>query len=156
MFGSRVRTAGAGRAWLQLWPSKPLVQDGPVWRAVQPPGMKMDKVNIAGPQPQTKQCFDGSTVPADQPCPQPPPPSELKLRYGDPYFGGIPAFVLITNNDNKPPVGCLYRDGINSINFTISGSAETRIDIRGIPTGTNYHVTVTCDNGLSTSQDKIF
>jgi hypothetical protein len=85
-----------------------------------------------------------------------PPPSELKLEYGNPYFGGIPAFVSITNNDNKPPVGCLYRDGINSINFTVTGSAPTQINIPGIPTGTTFHVTVTCDNGLSSSQDKVF
>jgi hypothetical protein len=41
-------------------------------------------------------------------------------------------------------------------NFTVTGSAETRIDRHGPATGTTWHVTVTCDNGLSTSQDHIY
>jgi len=47
-------------------------------------------------------------------------------------------------------------DGINSINLTVAGDGETRIEIPGFPTGTTYHVTVTCDNGLSTMQDKTY
>ncbi|OBA83346.1 hypothetical protein A9W99_08490 [Mycobacterium sp. 1164966.3] len=104
---------------------------------------------------------------AAPPPPPPPPPSELRLWYGDPSPNGIPAFVAITNNADKPPVGCVYTavavagpaTKINyndSVNFTVTGSAETRIDRRGPATGTTWHVTITCDNGLSTSQDHIY
>jgi len=99
--------------------------------------------------------------------PPPPPPSELRLWYGDPSPDGIPAFVSITNNADKPAVGCVYRavavagpaTKINyndSVNFTVTGSAETRIDRHGPATGTTWHVTVTCDNGLSISQDHVY
>jgi len=40
--------------------------------------------------------------------------------------------------------------------LTVAGDGETRIEIPGFPTGTTYHVTVTCDNGLSTMQDKTY
>ena len=83
------------------------------------------------------------------------------------------AFVSITNNAGKPAVGCVYRavavTGLativhydQSVNFTVTGSAETRIDFPGIggiqprPTGSTFHNTVTCDNGLSTSEDCIY
>ena len=100
-------------------------------------------------------------------APPPPPPSELRLWYGDPSRDGIPAFVAITNNADKPAVGCVYiavavagpATKINyddSVNFTVTGSAETRIDRHGPATGTTWHVTVTCDNGLTLSQDHIY
>src|SRR6202023_1018023 len=38
-------------------------------------------------------------------APPPPPRPELRLRYGDPWPDGIPAFVSITNNADKPAVG---------------------------------------------------
>ena len=41
-------------------------------------------------------------------------------------------------------------------NFTVTGSEETRIDPNGPATGSTFHVTVTCDNGLSTSLDGIY
>jgi hypothetical protein len=40
--------------------------------------------------------------------------------------------------------------------FTVTGSEETRIDPNGPATGSTFHVTVTCDNGLTTSVDKIY
>jgi len=40
--------------------------------------------------------------------------------------------------------------------LTVTGSATTRIDPDGPATGSTFHVTVTCDNGLSTSVDTIF
>jgi hypothetical protein len=99
-------------------------------------------------------------------APPPPPPSELVLRYGDPSPDGIPAFVSITNNANKPAVGCVYRSpavagpatmvNVPDVTFTVTGSAETRLDLHGPATGSTFHVTVTCDNGLSTSVDKIY
>jgi hypothetical protein len=100
-------------------------------------------------------------------APPPPPPSELRLWYGDPSPDGIPAFVAITNNADKPAVGCVYRvvavagpatkiNYSDSVNFTVTGSAETRIDRHGPATGTTWHVTITCDNGLSISQDHIY
>jgi len=99
-------------------------------------------------------------------APPPPPPSELVLRYGDPSPDGIPAFVSITNNANKPAVGCVYRSpavagpatmvNVPDVTFTVTGSAETRLDLHGPATGSTFHITVTCDNGLSTSVDKIY
>ena len=99
-------------------------------------------------------------------APPPPPPSELRFWYGDPFPDGIPAFVSITNNANKPAVGCVYSSPAVAgpattvpptvVNFTVTGSAETRIDLHGPATGSTFHVTVTCDNGLSASQDKIY
>jgi hypothetical protein len=98
------------------------------------------------------------------PPPPPPPPPQLELRYDDP----LTAFVSITNND-KPAVGCVYRSvavaglaaGVNFhgpvVNFTVTGSAETRFRTgEGPATGTTWNVTVTCDNGLSTSRDVIY
>ena len=85
------------------------------------------------------------------------------LRFDDPVTA---AFVSITNND-KPAVGCVFRAvgvagpaaAVNydeSDNFTVTGSAETRIGPHGPPFGSTFHTTVTCDNGLSTSQDVIY
>lgn len=90
----------------------------------------------------------------------PPPPSELVFRHEP-----LTAIVSITNNADKPAVGCVYRSVAvagqattihydHSVNFTVSGSAETRVRVgNGPATGSTFHVTVTCDNGLSTSQD---
>ena len=90
----------------------------------------------------------------------PPPPSELVFRHEP-----LTAIVSITHNANKPAVGCVYRSvavsgqatRINydhSVNFTVTGSVETRVHVGDGPaTGSTFHVTVTCDNGLSTSQD---
>jgi hypothetical protein len=100
-------------------------------------------------------------------APPPPPPSELRLWYGDGQPSGIPAFVSITNNAGKPPVGCTYRavavagtaaavNYTDTFNFTVTGSAETRLDRPGPQTGSTWHITVTCDNGLSTSQDHVY
>lgn len=100
-------------------------------------------------------------------APPPPPPPELTLRYGEGRPDGIPAFVSITNNANKPAVGCSYRavavageatlvNYVDTVNFTVAGSAETRLDRPGPATGSSWHVTVTCDNGLSTSQDVVY
>jgi hypothetical protein len=44
----------------------------------------------------------------------------------------------------------------DTLNFTVNGSAETRLDRPGPQTGSTWHVTVTCDNGLSTSQDQVY
>jgi hypothetical protein len=90
------------------------------------------------------------------------------LRYDDPLTA---AFVAITNNANQPAVGCVLRTVpvagpaamVNFVvpdrNFTVTGSEETRIPAGaslGPATGTTWHDTVTCDNGLSTSTDKIY
>jgi hypothetical protein len=80
----------------------------------------------------------------------------------------LTAIVSITNNANKPAVGCVYRSVAvagqatiihydHSVNFTVTGSAEARVQVgNGPATGSTFHVTVTCDNGLSTSQDVIY
>jgi len=100
------------------------------------------------------------TVPPPAMAPPPPLPSELVFRHEP-----LTAIVSITNNANKPAVGCVYRSVAvagqattihydHSVNFTVSGSAETRVHVgNGPATGSTFHVTVTCDNGLSTSQD---
>jgi hypothetical protein len=41
-------------------------------------------------------------------------------------------------------------------NITVTGSAETRIPPEGPSTGSTFHDTVTCDNGLSASEDAVF
>ena len=94
----------------------------------------------------------------------PPPPPELAIRYDDP----LTAFVSIANND-KPAVGCTYRSVatagpgalvnyyVPDVNFTVTGSGETRVRTgEGPATGTTWHITVTCDNGLSTSRDVLY
>jgi hypothetical protein len=96
--------------------------------------------------------------------PPPPTPPQLQLRQDHSLAA---AFVSITNNAEKPAVGCLYRSvavagtarAINwndSVNFTIIGSQETKIKYRGPATGSTFHDTVTCDNGLSTSMDNVW
>ena len=75
--------------------------------------------------------------------------------------------MSITNNADKPAVGCMYRsvavagtaamvNYTREYPFTVTGSAETRIDPNGPATGSTFHVTVTCDNGLSTSWDGMY
>jgi hypothetical protein len=97
-------------------------------------------------------------------APPPPPPSEVVMRYDNP---GMAVFVSITNNADKPPVNCAYRAVAvagtaaavhydNTDNFTVTGSAETRIAYHGPATGSTFHNTVTCDNGLSTSSDAVY
>lgn len=103
-----------------------------------------------GGRDSAQMCRAGAPGAEPESDPSPPPKSEITLRFGDPYFGGLPAFVTITNNEGKPPVDCVYRDGVNAIPFTVSGSAESRVDIPGFPTGTKYTVTVTCDNKRQT------
>jgi hypothetical protein len=96
--------------------------------------------------------------------PSPPPPPELKLRQDHSLAA---AFVSITNNADKPAVGCVYRSvavtGIaktinwnDSVHFTVTGSQETKIKYRGPATGSTFHDIVTCDNGLSTSMDNVW
>ena len=96
--------------------------------------------------------------------PPPPPAPELKLRQDHSLAA---AFVSITNNADKPAVGCVYRSVAvagrataihwnDSINFTVTGSQETKIKYRGPATGSTFHDTVTCDNGLSTSMDNVW
>jgi hypothetical protein len=77
------------------------------------------------------------------------------------------AFVSITNNADNPAVDCVYRSvavaGVatavhwnDSVNFNVTGSQETKIKYRGPATGSTFHDTVTCDNGLSTSMDNVW
>ncbi len=104
-----------------------------------------------------------STAPPPAAAPPPPSPSELVFRHEP-----LTAIVSITHNANKPATGCVYKSVAvageatmihyaHSVNFTVTGSAETRVHVGDGPaTGSTYHVTVTCDNGLSTSQDVIY
>jgi hypothetical protein len=96
-------------------------------------------------------------------APPPPPPSELVVRDD----GAGTTIVSITNNAGKPPVGCVFRTvavagaataiGYTQVNnFTVTGSDETRLPPQGPATGSTFHDTVTCDNGLSASHDGTF
>lgn len=96
--------------------------------------------------------------------PAPPPPSQVQLRQDHSLAA---AFVSITNNADKPAVGCVYRSVAvagtaaaikwnDSVNFTVTGSQETKIKYRGPATGSTFHDTVTCDNGLSASMDNVW
>jgi hypothetical protein len=81
--------------------------------------------------------------------------------------GAGTAFVSITNNANKPAVNCVFSVvavagsaaaiGYSQVNnVTVTRSAETRIPPQGPATGSTFHDTVTCDNGLSTSHDGVY
>jgi hypothetical protein len=101
------------------------------------------------------------------PPPPPPPPPELVLRWDSPLTATI---VLITNNANKPAVNCVRKvvpvAGIAATvnfqvpdeHFTVTGSEEARVPEgrAGPATGSTFHITVTCDNGLSASMDGIY
>ena len=96
-------------------------------------------------------------------APPPPPPSELVFRHEP-----LTAIVSITHNANTHAVGCVYRSVAvageatmihydHSVNFTVTGSAETRVHVgTGPETRSTFRVTVTCDNGLSTSQEVLY
>jgi len=100
------------------------------------------------------------TVPPPAAVPPPPPQPELVLRFDNP----LTAVVSITNNANNPAVGCVIRIApvagpatmvtVPDVNFTVIGSAPTTVNLPpGPATGSTFHDTVTCDNGLSTSRD---
>ncbi len=85
------------------------------------------------------------------------PDPEITLSYvRNPGFIGMRAVVGITNNENNPPVGCTYKDQINTRPFTVTGSAPTNIDFFGLPTGTTYLITITCDNNLKKEHQEIY
>jgi hypothetical protein len=103
-----------------------------------------------------------AAVPAPPPAPPPPPPPQLVFRFDQPGT----ATVSIINND-KPSVGCTFTSvavagTATMVNyrrdypFTVTGSAATRIDPDGPATGSTFRVTVTCDNGLSSTLDTVF
>ena len=81
--------------------------------------------------------------------------------------GGV-LVASITNNANNPAVGCVLRAvpvagpatmlPPPDVNFTVTGTDEARIPPQppAIATGSTFHVTVTCDNGLSASLDAIY
>jgi hypothetical protein len=97
-------------------------------------------------------------------APPPPPPSELVVQYDN---AAMVVRVSITNPANNAPVGCVYRSvavagpaaGVNydhTDTFTVSGSAPTTVSYHGPATGSTFHNTVTCDNGLSNTQDATY
>jgi hypothetical protein len=81
------------------------------------------------------------------------------------------AFVSMTNHANQPAVGCtmttvpvagpaaMVNYNVPDNHFTVAGSEEARIPAGGSlgpASGSTWHLTVTCDNGLSTSLDKVY
>ncbi len=130
--------------------------------AAEPPPAEPPTAEPPAAAPHTAAPHAAAPPVAAPPPPPPPPPSELTLRVDN-----TGSFVSITNNANKPAVGCVIRFVAvageatlihydHSDNFTVTGSAETRINHHGPATGSTFHATVTCDNGLSTSQDVIY
>jgi hypothetical protein len=96
--------------------------------------------------------------------PPPPSPSQVKLRQDHALAA---AFVSITNNADKPAVGCVYRSvavagrakAINwndSVKFTVTGSQEAKVKYRGPATGSTFHDTVACGNRLSAGMDNVW
>ena len=121
-------------------------------------------VHTAAPPAAAPQAVAPRTAAPPAAVPPPPAPPELKLRQDHSLAA---AFVSITNNADKPAVACLYRSvavagtakAINwndSVDFTVTGSQETKIKYRGPATRSTFHDTVTCDNGLSTSMDNVW
>jgi len=99
---------------------------------------------------------------AAPPVAVPPPPlkPELVLSFDNP----LTAVVSIANKADTAAVGCVIRITpvagpatmvtVPDVHFTVTGSAPTRVDLPpGPATGSTFHDTVTCDNGLSTSRD---
>ncbi len=98
--------------------------------------------------------------------PPPPPPKQLMVRW-DP---GGPATVVSIANNGDSAVNCTRNSvptagiaaSVNFVvpdeHFTVFGTAEARVreGVVGPPTGSTFHVTVTCDNGLSASMDGVF
>jgi hypothetical protein len=100
-------------------------------------------------------------------APPPPPPPQLALRWD----ASSPAIIVtMTNNANNPPVGCVRRivptAGVAAMvnfnvpdeHFTVNGSEEARVQEgrAGPATGSTFHATVSCDNGLSASVDAVY
>ena len=90
------------------------------------------------------------------------------MRLDDPVTA---AFVSMTNHANQPAVGCTMTTvpvagpaamigySVPDNHFTVAGSEEARIPAGGSigpATGSTFHVSVTCDNGLSTSLDTVY
>lgn len=101
------------------------------------------------------------------PPPPPPPPPQLTMRLDNPISA---AFVAMKNAPSGSTVGChmttVATSGVAASigarvenDFTLVGSQETRVpagSANGPSTGSNFHLTVTCDNGVSTSLDAVY
>jgi hypothetical protein len=144
--------------WWTPDPTAPPAAEPP---AAEPPAAAPQ---VAAPQVAAPHTAAPHTAAPPAAVPPPSPPPELKLRQDHSLAA---AFVSITNNADKPAVGCVYRSvavagtatAINwndSVNFTVTGSQETKIKYRGPATGSTFHDTVTCDNGLSTTMDNVW
>lgn len=84
-------------------------------------------------------------------------PWTITLRYDPPAGPGIRAWVGLRHNAGTTPVNCTYSDGVFPPRpFTVTGSAETPIDIFGIPLNQTYNITVKCDNALTHTENKTF
>lgn len=101
------------------------------------------------------------------PPPPPPPPPQLTMRLDNPISA---AFVSMANAPAGSTVGCRMNTvatsgtaaavGWTAVNdFTLVGGQEARIPAgssNGPATGSSFHITVTCDNGTSTSMDAVY
>jgi hypothetical protein len=93
-------------------------------------------------------------------APPAPSPPELVLDFDGP----LKAVVQILHNANTSPVGCVITITpvagpatmvkVPDVHFSVTGSERTPVDLPpGPATGSTFHDTVTCDNGLSTARD---
>lgn len=101
------------------------------------------------------------------PPPPPPPPPQVNLRLDNPITAAI---VSMANVPSGSTVGCHMNTVATSgtaaavgwladNDFTLVGTQETRVpagSANGPATGSNFHLTVTCDNGTSTSLDAVY
>lgn len=101
------------------------------------------------------------------PPPPPPPPPQLTLRLDNPITAAI---VSMTNAPAGSTVGCQMNTVATSgtaaaigwkaeNDFTLVGGQEARIPAgssNGPATGSSFRITVTCDNGTSTSMDAVY
>jgi hypothetical protein len=99
--------------------------------------------------------------------PPPPPPPELTLRLDNPITS---AFVSMKNVPSGSTVGChmttVATSGLAASigarvenDFTLVGTQDTRLPAgssNGPATGSSFNLTVTCDNGVSTSLDAVY
>lgn len=106
-------------------------------------------------------------VPPPPPSPPPPPPPQVSLRLDNPITA---AFVSMANVPPGSAVGCrMTTVGLSGVaasigyrkddGFTLVGTQEARIpagSANGPSTGSNFRLTVTCDNGTSASLDAVY
>jgi hypothetical protein len=104
---------------------------------------------VPAPQPKpTKQCPDGSTVAADQPCPPEQPPVNAVTM--DIQRAGSRVAVTVTNTSNLAGKCTYNAEEVNKLglpvsrDFDIGPKGSTTLDFPAPLLGQTYHVEVAC------------